>query len=447
MSTTFELRTSKKVGYATVQVRVQSSILGVNIRQSTKLKVPIQKWKLSRDSNVFKHYAKSKEGEYVLTKLATIESRINSKLISGRPISPDEVKQIIYSIVYNIDNIELKNTFEADGISFSEIRTLNDYYGNIIKEMENGLRHTGHGTRYTKGTINAFKQTFNQFRYFQKENTTEIDFKDIDMNFYRRYTGYLESKGYTLNSIGKCISILKSVLHSAECDGINENTKYKDKRFKASVTEVESVYLTQGELKQIVELDLSDKKYKIHNYVRDIFVVGVCTAQRVSDYTRISPKSIKEQSVSYIEDGTIRKRTYKVIELVQQKTKTKVVIPISNQLMQILNKYDYRLPKVREITINRYIKQIAKMAGIDEIITIGRISGGKHTVEHKPKYELIYSHTARRTGATLMYLAGMDIYDIMKITGHTNPTMLKRYIKASTLDIANKIITKYDYFN
>ena len=26
-------------------------------------------------------------------------------------------------------------------------------------------------------------------------------------------------------------------------------------------------------------------------------------------------------------------------------------------------------------------------------------------------------------------------------------TMLKRYIKASTLDIANKIITKYDYFN
>lgn len=260
MSTTFELRTSKKVGYATVQVRVQSSILGVNIRQSTKLKVPIQKWKLSRDSNVFKHYAKSKEGEYVLTKLATIESRINSKLISGRPISPDEVKQIIYSIVYNIDNVELKNTFEADGISFSEIRTLNDYYGNIIKEMENGLRHTSHGTRYTKGTINAFKQTFNQFRYFQKENTTEIDFKDIDMNFYRRYTGYLESKGYTLNSIGKCISILKSVLHSAECDGINENTKYKDKRFKASVTEVESVYLTQEELKQIVELDLSDKK-------------------------------------------------------------------------------------------------------------------------------------------------------------------------------------------
>ena len=35
MSTTFELRTSKKVGYATVQVRVQSSILGVNIRIST----------------------------------------------------------------------------------------------------------------------------------------------------------------------------------------------------------------------------------------------------------------------------------------------------------------------------------------------------------------------------------------------------------------------------
>jgi len=42
------------------------------------------------------------------------------------------------------------------------------------------------------------------------------------------------------------------------------------------------------------------------------------------------------------------------------------------------------------------------------------------------------SHTACRTGATLMYLAGMDIFDIKKVTGHTTPEMLKRYIKADS---------------
>lgn len=63
------------------------------------------------------------------------------------------------------------------------------------------------------------------------------------------------------------------------------------------------------------------------------------------------------------------------------------------------------------------------------------------------KYELIHSHTARRTGATLMCLSGMDIYDIMKITGHTSPTMLKKYIKADQLEGVDKIVQKYDYFN
>ena len=86
------------------------------------------------------------------------------------------------------------------------------------------------------------------------------------------------------------------------------------------------------------------------------------------------------------------------------------------------------------------------MAGIDQSVEIVKIQGGKYRKIHKPKYELIYTHTARRTGATLMYLAGMDVYDIMKITGHSSPDMLKKYIKANSLDVADKIVSKYDYF-
>ena len=58
----------------------------------------------------------------------------------------------------------------------------------------------------------------------------------------------------------------------------------------------------------------------------------------------------------------------------------------------------------------------------------------------------MYSHTARRTGATLMYLAGVDLYDIMKITGHTTPAMLRKYIKADSLEVVEKLTEKYDYF-
>lgn len=444
MSTTFELRTSKKVGYAAVQVRVQSSVLGINIRQSTKLKVPISKWKLSRDSRIFKHYAESSEGTEVLTKLSLIANTINKKLALGIVLTAAEVKQIINSIIYTLSN-DISASDNTDN-SNAESISLNEYYSLIIKEMENGTRHSNKGTLYSKGTINAFKQTFNQLQYFQKDNNVTIDFQDINMDFYHKYTKYLESKDYTLNSIGKCISFLKAVLRFAECEGINRFTQYKDKRFKASSTETDAIYLTHEELKKLTDIDLSNTNDILYEYVRDIFIVGVWTAQRVSDYNNIGPNCIKHYERHYMSNGKYIKKEIDVIEIIQKKTKTKVIIPISRQLSAILQKYNYILPKVKDITINKYIKEIAKKAGIDQSVEIVKISGGKYQKIHKPKYELIYTHTARRTGATLMYLAGMDVYDIMKITGHSSPEMLKKYIKANSLDVADKIVSKYDYF-
>lgn len=40
-----------------------------------------------------------------------------------------------------------------------------------------------------------------------------------------------------------------------------------------------------------------------------------------------------------------------------------------------------------------------------------------------------------------------DIYDIMKVTGHASPEILKKYIKADSLDVAEKLSDKYDYFD
>ena len=87
------------------------------------------------------------------------------------------------------------------------------------------------------------------------------------------------------------------------------------------------------------------------------------------------------------------------------------------------------------------------MAGLTEEIRVEYVKGGQKHVDFVPKWKMVHSHTARRTGATLMYLSGMEIYDIMKITGHTSPLMLKRYIKADELEVVQKIVEKYNYFD
>ena len=87
-----------------------------------------------------------------------------------------------------------------------------------------------------------------------------------------------------------------------------------------------------------------------------------------------------------------------------------------------------------------------KKAKIDELIEIKETRGGEVTKRYYKKYDLICTHTARRTGATLMYLDGIPIYDIMKVTGHKSVTTLEKYIWADKLEVAQKLVLQYDYF-
>ena len=45
-----------------------------------------------------------------------------------------------------------------------------------------------------------------------------------------------------------------------------------------------------------------------------------------------------------------------------------------------------------------------------------------------------------------MYQAGIDVYDIMKITGHSDVRMLEKYVKAGNGETAHRIASKYSYF-
>lgn len=121
-----------------------------------------------------------------------------------------------------------------------------------------------------------------------------------------------------------------------------------------------------------------------------------------------------------------------------------MIIPAKSELTSILEKY-FELPRISEQKLNEYIKEIAKRAGLTDLIEIASSKGGERTTTMVPKYRLVHSHTARRTGATWMYLADMDKYDIMKITGHSSTQMLDKYIKASELEVIKKV-SKADYF-
>lgn len=438
MAVSFRLRSQKEAGKAPLYIRVQEPKLKVNLLQSTHLDVDIKMWNKPHTGRAFKAYINSSEGRRAYELSEEIKHSVESLLSQDIIVTSAMLDKLIDDIVYREERLiaEQKQNYI----------TLNQYIDRYISGIASGARQTEKGTNYAASTIKSIRAAMTQFGNFQIDTGSKIDFKDVDMNFYYDYTSYLKGKSYSINSIGKCIKELKTVLHAAESEGYNINPKYKDKKFKGSRVEVDSIYLTKEDLTKIMSADLC--KLSIgHEHARDIFMVGVWTAQRISDYNNLSRENIKIHRIPKVVDNKPVYKEFQTIDIRQKKTGAKISIPVSSELKSILERYDYQPPHLEDQVLNRYMKDICKLAGLDELVEIQTTKGGTPIKEHKHKWELVHSHTARRTGATLMYLAGMDYYDIMRITGHTSPTMLKKYIKADSIDVADKITDKYSYFD
>ncbi len=312
--------------------------------------------------------------------------------------------------------------------------TLNQYIERFIKEIESGERtynHNNDSKRYELGTIKNFKGFKAQFDEYQKEKKVKLNFGAITIDFYDEFVKYFVKKNYSLNTIGRHVKNLKTLMRISRDEGLHNNTDIDRKKFKVMKTAVDNIYLTESEINSIRELNLSDNR--VLDLARDVFLIGCYTAQRFSDFSRITPDNIKNL------EGI------KVIDIIQQKTRERVIIPIKPELDQILQKYNYQVPKTWEQKVNLHIKTVGEKAKITEKIEVEKIKGGLKVKSLVQKNELIKTHTARRTGCTLMYLAGIPAIDIMKISGHKTEREFLNYIKVGKEETAYNL-AKHPYF-
>lgn len=311
------------------------------------------------------------------------------------------------------------------------------YYDKFLKELRDGVRKSDKGVIASPRTITNYQQGYNRLTEFQDYLGEPITWEMINRDFLSRYILFLQSSrrgldAYNTNTCSKRIKEIKHIIRAAREEGV---TTCPVPEFKFGEVAVDSVYLTWDEIARFAAADLSGLS-KGHEIARDLFLVGCYCGQRVSDYA-----SIKSDQIHTDSDG----RVY--ISVLQKKTGTKVEIPVRKELREILAKYNNELPTLADQKINAYIKEIAKVAGIDEAIEFTSTKGGKaHTIK-KPKYELITSHTARRTAATLMYLDGVDSMDIRQITGHSSDKMLQKYIRSTAHDNARMMARKSSYWD
>lgn len=258
------------------------------------------------------------------------------------------------------------------------------------------------GEETTKHKYNRYKKyTYNLLvEYFGKKQPT---FEDINYAFCEDFIEWMSAKDLCANTRGSHIKFVKAAMNEAHKNKLHTNEDFRS--FRKEMEQVDAVYLTTDEVNRVAELPLCGS----HKLARDLFIIGCHTGMRFSDYSRLT--------INDISDG--------VIHLITQKCKTPVDIPVHPRVKRILESYGGTIPKITGQRFNMYIKDVCKEAGLNESVLVRK--SGKHV--RCEKWELVSSHTARRTGLTNMYKAGIPTYRCMMISGHKTEQVFFTYLR------------------
>jgi integrase len=279
-------------------------------------------------------------------------------------------------------------------------------------------------------TIKAYNTTKTRLEDYCKSKNKTLQFEDIDLEFYNSYVSYLTDYDYSQNTIGKHIKVLKTFLNEATERGINKTVDFKRKRFKRPTEDTDKIYLNEKELEAIYNLKIP--KDKQLESIRDLFIIGCYTGLRFSDFSELKTENI-------IDGNKIKIRT--------NKTNDVVIIPLHRFIREILKRNNNIIPKaMSNPKMNFYLKHIGSLAKINDVVEFTITKGGKLQKTSKEKCRFICTHTARRSFATNLYLAGVPSITIMKITGHQTEKSFLRYIRISQEENANKLLD-HPFFN
>lgn len=237
----------------------------------------------------------------------------------------------------------------------------------------------------------------------------DVTMDKIDKSFCQGFIDYLlydyttkDNKNIAKNT-GLCYcKAFISTLNAAVREGIITENPFNriGSSEKIHAQESKREYMTIDEVKKLIETPFPKGKFVFD--LKQAYLFSCFCGLRISDIRNLKWKSV------LCERGQYR------LEIVMQKTKEPIYLPLSEQALKWMPKrgqksgedYVFHLPTLTRL--NLLIKPWAKNAGIEKNFTF---------------------HTARHTFATMMLTLGADLYTVSKLLGHTDLRMTQVYAK------------------
>lgn len=291
-----------------------------------------------------------------------------------------------------------------------------------IEQIKRGL-----GKTYSTSTLKKYQYCRNHLKncLWKNFNATDLFLAKIDYYFIKQFQHYLNDACEFKNGGGeivikaandhnstlKYLKMFKTVIGVGLAFNWLSNDPFA--AFKEKFVEVEQVYLTAQELKQLLAKDLTVERLAI---IRDLFAFTCFTGLAYADLNKLS----NDHLVTGI-DGR------KWIHITRTKSETPCRIPLMPIALEILGKYaDHPicrmsgklLPVSSNQKLNAYLKEITDLCDIRKHLTC---------------------HVGRRTFASIALNAGVPAETIVKIIGHRNFKHLHLYAKSNDEKIASDL--------
>lgn len=295
----------------------------------------------------------------------------------------------------------------------------NPYLVDLIQIIMNERKNNPEFSINTIKKYNSTKRLFLEFTTVIKKNYKVSEIGLDEMNLFKKFL--FEQKNYSVNSASKYLKQVKTFLNEAKRRDYFVNDKYN--LCKSTDQQVLKTYLTTDDISLLLNYKFEPR---LQNAV-DLFLIGVFTGLRFSDFSQLKPEN-KEQIESY-----------EFFRVKQAKTKQMILIPIHQNVKMIMARNKGLPRQLSQQRLNDYIKEACHLAGITQSQIRYFNEAGYNKSEVVQKYQTISTHTARRSFATNAYKMGLPAQDIMKITGHRTEASFKRYICMDLEESALKI--------
>ena len=278
----------------------------------------------------------------------------------------------------------------------------------IGENYKSDLLKSGHAGNYKK-----YRTILNSLKSFVKRD--ELYFDEIDLDFLARYQTFLKKEGLEQNTIHAYVGRIRSLFNKAIQAGIVDIGSTPFINYKIKQGKVSKERLSIEEIRKIEDLDLEENSLIWH--VKNLFLFSFYNAGiRISDVLLMSWDNIKEGRLVYKMYKTAKPHSLNLLEkpltilkLYKDRSNTYIFPFLSDRYDYSDSMFLHNQIVSKTALVNKYLKEIAKRAGITKKIT---------------------THTARHSFADIARQKTDNIYNLSKTLGHSSLKVTEAYLSS-----------------